>query len=265
MKVSIITVCLNAGGTIGETVESVLAQDGVEIEYIIVDGGSQDSTLDALAPYRSRIAHLISEKDDGLYDAMNKGMDLATGDVVGFLNADDVLMTPETIQAVVHAMERSGAEFAYGDVEILYKGTMRRIYSGRGFDPGYLRSANVPPHPSIYIRTELLRKAGHFDTRFRIAADAELMLRIMSRYSPRTVYLPMTLVRMRGGGISNRGLSSYWSNSRELLDACLSQGIEPDRLAIYGRVLRRGREVVEGSWSARSDRQSGSGSDPSRS
>ncbi len=247
MNVSIVTVCLNAEDTIGDCVASVVVQEGATIEHIVVDGGSTDGTLQVLAPYRDQLAQLISEKDEGLYHAMNKGLGLAKGDVVGFLNADDALATPRTIARIVEAMSKSNAEFAFGDVEIYSaRGDIIRVYRGDQFQAAQLTSGNLPPHPSIYARTELLRRAGGFDSRFKIAADFDLLIRIVQRFSPRNVYLPETIVKMRGGGASNQGLSSYLTISRELIEACENNGLRPNRLAIYGRIFRKTQEVAAG-------------------
>lgn len=248
MKVSIVTVCLNAAATIEDCVASVAAQRDADIEHIIIDGGSHDATLSVIEPYRSRIARVVSEKDNGLYDAMNKGLALATGDVIGFLNADDTLARPDTIARLTEAMQQTRAALAFGDVEIYGPdGNLMRIYRANKFRPERISSGVLPPHPSVYAETELVRKAGGFDTRFRIAADFDLLIRIFQRFSPATVYVPDTIVHMRSGGTSSRGLSSYLTISRELIEACDRNKVRPNRLAIHGRIFRKGLEVVAGS------------------
>ena len=247
MKVSIVTVCLNAAATIEDCVASVAAQRGADIEHIVIDGGSNDATLSVIEPYRNRIARIVSEKDNGLYDAMNKGVALATGQIVGFLNADDALAAPDTIARIVGAMQKNDAELAFGDVEIYAAdGNLRRVYRANGFQPERISSGILPPHPSVYAATELMRKAGGFDTSFRIAADFDLLIRIFKRFSPATVYIPATIVRMRSGGVSSRGLSSYSTISKELIAACERNGVRPNRVAIHTRVFRKGLEVAAG-------------------
>lgn len=249
MKVSIVTVCLNAVDTIGDCVASVAAQEAASIEHIIIDGCSTDGTLRVLEQHRTRVTKLISEKDEGLYHAMNKGLGLATGDVVGFLNADDTLATTQTIARIVGAMEQNDAELVFGDVEIYdSRGVIKRIYRGDRFDTAHIASASLPPHPSVYARTSLLLRAGGFDPRFKIASDFDLLIRIVRHFSPRIIYLPATIVKMRGGGLSDRGLSSYLTISRELIEACQNNGLRPNYLAIHGRIFRKGSEVADGLW-----------------
>lgn len=246
MKVSIVTVCRNAGATIADCVASVLAQEGADIEYIVIDGKSTDDTLRRLEPFASRIAQLVSEKDASVYDAMNKGLARATGEVVGFLNADDVFASCDVIAAVVDTFKARHADIVFGDVEIYARsGRLARIYRGRPFDPKRIGSGVLPPHPSFYARTALLRDAGGFDTQFRIAADLDLMMRVFHCYAPAWIYLPRTFVKMRAGGISNQGLSSYATISRELVAACRKNGIAPNEVAIHGRVFRKCAEMVD--------------------
>ena len=248
MKVSIVTVCRNAAATIADCVSSVLAQQGPDVEYIVIDGLSTDDTLRRIEPFASRIAHLVSEKDSGIYEAMNKGLARATGDVIGYLNADDVLAGPDTLATLADAFTAHKADIVFGDVEIYGKsGRLRRIYCGRSFRPRKMGAGIFPPHPSFYARTDLLRQAGGFDTRIKIAADMELMMRLFRRNRPVWLYLPRTIVKMRAGGISDQGLASYMTISRELVAACRKNGIPPNRLAIHGRAIRKALELANAS------------------
>lgn len=246
MKVSIVTVCRNAGGTIVDCVSSVLAQQGVDIEYIVIDGLSTDDTLRRIDPFTNRIARIVSEKDAGIYDAMNKGLAFATGEVVGFLNADDAFASPDTLAVMVDALNAHGADIVFGDVEIFDgAGVLRRMYRGRTFRPWKMRAGFFPPHPSFYARTDLLRKAGGFDTQFKIAADMDLTMRVFKHFAPVWTYLPLTFVNMRAGGMSNQGFASYTTISRELVAACRKNGMVPNRVAIYGRAVRKSIEAAD--------------------
>lgn len=248
MRVSIVTVCRNAARTIADCAASVLTQECADIEYIVIDGQSTDDTLHRIEPFAGRIAQLVSEKDGGIYDAMNKGLFRANGEVVGFLNADDMLAATDVIAAVANAFDK-GAAIVFGDVEIYTQGgRLARVYRGNGFQVDKLGSGLLPPHPSFYARTKLLRDAGGFDTRFRIAADFDLMIRVFCQPSLAWSYLPRTLVKMRAGGISNQGISSYMTISRELIAACQKNNIAPNRAAIHGRAIRKGLEVASATF-----------------
>lgn len=246
MKVSIVTVCRNANRTIVDCLSSVLYQEGADIEYIVIDGQSTDDTLRRIEPFAGRIARLVSEKDAGIYDAMNKGLSLANGEVIGFLNADDIFATHNVVATIVEEFKTKRIDIVFGDVEIYTDaGRLIRIYRGNRFHPNAIRSGCLPPHPTFYARTGLLRNAGGFNTHFKIAADFDLMMRAFLHQTPSWTYLPQTLVRMRAGGASNQGLSSYMTISRELIAACRNNGIKPNKLAIHGRVVRKCIEVAD--------------------
>jgi glycosyltransferase involved in cell wall biosynthesis len=246
MKVSVVTVCRNAGETIAACVVSVLSQVDADIEYIVIDGQSSDDTLERIRPFANGISQIISEKDAGIYDAMNKGLSLAKGELVGFLNSDDAFEDRHVVAEIVNAARSTGADIVFGDVEFYTPGgRLARIYRARTFRPDLMGSGVFPPHPSFYASTELLRAVGGFDTKFRIAADFDMMMRAFSR-DVAWHYLPRTMVKMRSGGASNKGLSSYVEISRELVTACRGNGIQPNLLAIYGRATRKFVELAEG-------------------
>jgi glycosyltransferase involved in cell wall biosynthesis len=207
--ISVVTVCLNAERTIADTIASVAAQDWPDFEHIIVDGGSTDGT----AALVERLGHgrlrFVSEPDDGLYDAMNKGLALATGDYVGFLNADDFMAAPDALRHIAEAAE-SGADCILGDTALLDADCRPRryIYSARGFRPWWLTIGAMPPHPSFYVRRALLLAAGGFDTRFAVAADFDLIARLILKHRARWTATGQILTCFRQGGVSSRGLES---------------------------------------------------------
>jgi glycosyltransferase len=217
MKISVVTVAYNNGPTISETLSSVARQTHPDVEHVIVDGGSTDDTLARISRDGPHVAKLVSERDRGIYDAMNKGLDLATGDFVGFLNADDMLATPETLAHMAEGM--SAADVLYGDLVYVDAETasrvVRRWHSG-AFRASHLRFGWMPPHPCFYFRRSAVPSA-RFDIRYRIAADYDFMLRCL-RAPLRVAYLPEVLVRMRSGGVSNRSIRTMLLKSREDLD-----------------------------------------------
>jgi len=227
MKISIVTVTYNCVATIGDTLRSVASQTYPDIEHIVIDGGSTDGTLQTIESHRTRVSCLISEPDNGIYDAMNKGIARASGDLVGFLNADDVLASADAITCIAEAA-RDGVDAVYGD--LVYVRTtnldkvVRRWRSG-AFARDRLRFGWMPPHPTFYVRTALLRDIGGFDDGLRVAADYDLMLRCLMRPGLRIAYVRSVLVRMRLGGASNASSSALQRKSREDLVVMRRHGI----------------------------------------
>ena len=216
MKVTIITVAYNSAGTIADTLASVAAQSYVELEHIVIDGSSTDATLDIVRRH-AHVAHCVSEPDKGIYDAMNKGIALATGDLVGFLNADDVLNGADAIDKLVHAA-KGGCDLVYADLVYVRQDELERIvrhWRSGPFSLSRLRFGWMPPHPTFYVRHTLLDKVGNFDTSLRIAADYDFMLRCLRLPSVKAIYLPRVLVRMRAGGVSNSSIRTMVRKSRE--------------------------------------------------
>ena len=247
MRISVVTVCFNSERTIADCAASVLAQRGIDVDYIIIDGGSKDNTLARLAPYRDGVATLVSERDRGIYDAMNKGLARAKGEFVGFLNSDDFFSSPDALAKLACALDDSKADAAFGDIaQINAAGRLLRIYSGDNFKMQKLTRGRYPPHPGFYARTGVLRELGGFNTDLRIAADFDLMIRFFTRPGMRWVYVPERIVTMRAGGASHQGLMAYVSNSQEIVRACKDRGLKPSHLAIYGRVFRKGLEAATG-------------------
>jgi len=209
VKVSIITVCYNSARTLQETIESVLTQTYSNIEYIIIDGNSTDETQAILAQYQNRIAHIVSEPDKGLYDAMNKGIALSTGEVIGILNSDDILAHSGVVADVVSAMN-DNTDAICSDVHIFKdkKENVVRKYRCTRWKPWMFRIGHQPPHPGFFVRKICYEKYGSFDLQFKRAADFELLLRFIGVHKINTKFLPYTSVLMRSGGSSQQGLTA---------------------------------------------------------
>ena len=209
MKVSIITVCYNSARTLQETIESVLTQTYQNIEYIIIDGNSTDETPAILTQYQNRIAHIVSEPDKGLYDAMNKGIALSTGEVIGILNSDDVLAHSGVIADLVNAFDFQ-TDAICSDVHIFKdkKENVVRKYRCTRWKPWMFRIGHQPPHPGFFVRKTCYEKYGSFDLQFKRAADFELLLRFIGVHKINTKFLPYTSVLMRSGGSSQQGLTA---------------------------------------------------------
>jgi len=221
MRVSIVTVCFNSVDTIEHTIRSVQEQDYESIEHVIVDGGSVDGTQEVVRGHNGQIKQFISEPDRGIYDAMNKGLRLATGEVVAFLNADDVYASRTVISDVVAAMRAGPADAVYGD--LVYVGRrdtdrVLRYWRAGEYHPKAFHRGWVPPHPTFFCRTAVYRKLGGFDPGYRIAGDFELMLRFVEKNGIRVQYVPRLLVRMRWGGRANT-IRGFIQGNREIIHA----------------------------------------------
>lgn len=205
MKVTIITVVYNNKDTISDTIESVLNQTYQDIEYIVIDGLSSDGTLDVINHYEKRISKVVSEEDSGIYDAMNKGISISTGEVIGFINADDMLHSSQCIEKIMHLFN-DGFDVVYGDIIYVDRNDslkLLRYWKAGSFDKNKYRYGWMTPHLSTYIKREVYEKNDGFDTRFKIAADYELMLRFLYKNNLKVKYLPEVIAKMRAGGVSN--------------------------------------------------------------
>jgi glycosyltransferase involved in cell wall biosynthesis len=240
-KISIVTVCFNSADTIEDTIRSVLSQQYSRLEYIVVDGGSTDGTLDILARYRDRIAKCVSERDRGIYDAMNKGVRLAEGEFVGFLNADDVYASPTVIAEIAAALQMDHADGVYGDLVYVGRRDTERVvryWRGGEYRPGAFYSGWVPPHPTFFCRTALYRRFGGFNPDYRIAGDFELMLRFIEKEHIGVRYIPKPFVRMRVGGRANT-MRGVIRGNREIVRAFHSNGLTVPLRFFCLRFLRR--------------------------
>ena len=240
-KVSIITVTYNAVSFVEETILSVLGQDFHDYEYLVVDGGSTDGTLEILKKYEGWL-HFISEPDKGIYDAMNKGIALASGEVVALLNADDFYTHPEVLARVAAQFEQSGAQALYGDLQYVHPVYLHRIV--RHWRSGAYRVSDfrwgwMPPHPAFFVRRQWYDLLGNFDLEFRMAADYELMLRFLYKHQIPATYLPEVLVQMRAGGISNASWRHRWRAHREDRKAWVKNGLQPAFFTLWMKPLRK--------------------------
>lgn len=211
MKISIITAVYNGANTIETCIKSVLCQSYKDIEYIIIDGNSTDGTLDVIKKYHHHIAKIISEPDNGIYDAMNKGLNLATGDIIGFLNSDDFYANDRVIEKVTDIFMKFDVDSCYGDLQYVSKNDTNRViryWKSYDYWHGKFKYGWAPPHPTFFVKREIYDKYGYFNTDFRIAADYELMLRFLEKHRISTYYIPEVLIKMRLGGASNRSLKN---------------------------------------------------------
>ena len=222
MRFSIITICYNPGPELKSAMDSVLSQHDADIEYIIVDGGSTDGTVELIQSYGSKITNCVSEPDKGLYYALNKGIKLATGDCVGLVHADDLYSSNDVIATVAREFE-AGADAVYGDLEYVDRGDTDRIiryWKSGPYHPSRLKFGWMPPHPTLFLRREVYENARlpdgqYFNTRYSCAADYDFMMRVLQGLEISVTYLPKVLVKMRMGGVSNRSFKHLLRKSRE--------------------------------------------------
>lgn len=231
MRISLITACYNSGSTLRDTMESVLRQTYHDIEYIIVDGASKDDTMDLVREYESRFEgrlRWISEPDKGIYDAMNKGLAMASGDVVGILNSDDFFSSNDILARVASEMSDENLDAVYGDIHFVNDEDLTkcvRYYSSRYFRRWQMRLGFMPAHPSFYCRRRVYDEYGVFNASYRVSADFELLLRLIFIHRIRIKYLPLDFVTMRTGGASTSGLKSHKKIIEEHLRAYRDNGV----------------------------------------
>ncbi len=235
-KISIITVCYNSAATIRETIDSVLRQDYPNIEYIIVDGNSKDDTKKIVESYGNDIDIFVSEKDNGLYDAMNKAIDMATGEIVGILNSDDIYAEPVIISLVMEEFKKTGADCVFGDLYYFRTGNTNkalRYYRGKQFSRPKMRLGITPPHPTFFVRRVAYEKYGKFDLQFRFAADFDLMLRFLYVHSLSYSYIPKIMVKMRLGGVSTDGFRRMIEINKEDLRSYRKNGVKTNFILFH--------------------------------
>lgn len=238
MRISVITVCFNSAQTIESTLTSVANQTNAEVEHIVVDGASTDNTAAILKAHLHQLARVISEPDHGIYDAMNKGIRAATGDVIGFLNADDIYAHQNVLAKVAEIMKREHLDALFGDVEFFRSespGHTLRRYSSARFRPDRIAWGWMPAHPALFVRREVFQRVGGFRTDYRIAGDYEFVARAFGKNSLRYRHLPEALVRMRTGGISTGGWRNTLLLNREVLRACRENGIKTNLLKVLSK------------------------------
>jgi glycosyltransferase len=244
MKVSIITAAYNSAKTIADTLDSVIKQSFSSIEHIIIDGNSTDGTLE-IVRRMSPDAICISEKDNGIYDAMNKGIRNATGEVIGILNSDDFYTDPMVIKTVVTVFETTGCDAVYGDIVYVHQKDIRKVvrtWNAGPFDASKFLYGWMPPHPAFFVRREMYLQYGLYDTDLHTSADYELMLRLLYRHRISVTYLPRCLVCMRAGGQSNASLSNRLRANKEDRLAWRKNGLVPK---FYTTLLKPIRKIPQ--------------------
>ena len=243
LKITIITATYNSEATLRDTMDSILRQTWQGYEYIVVDGASTDSTLDIIKEYEPKFEgkmKYISEPDRGIYDAMNKGIQMATGDVVGILNSDDYFTSADVVERFVSAFEDPTLDAVYGDIHFIRDGEpdrCARYYSSKRFSPGWLRFGFMPAHPSFYARREVFERAGLYKTDYKIGSDYEMMVRLFCKHKINAKYLPMDFVTMRLGGLSTRNLHSRLQLIKDDVRGCRENGIYTNVLMISTKFL----------------------------
>jgi glycosyltransferase involved in cell wall biosynthesis len=242
MRVSIITITYNSAETIEDTIQSVLSQDYSSIEYIVVDGASSDRTMEIVERYKGRISKVISERDKGIYDAMNKGVALATGDVIGILNSDDFYADNHVISDIVRTMNSVKSDACYADlvyVDRLETNKVIRSWKSGEYHHGDFLRGWMPPHPTFFVKSDVYRKHGTYSLELRSAADYELMLRFIHKHAISIAYLPRVITKMRAGGQSNVTLKNRWKANQEDRLAWKMNGLQPGFLTLVRKPLSK--------------------------
>ena len=241
MKISIITATYNSSATVRDTLQSIAAQQHLNIEHIIIDGLSKDNTLEIVKEF-PHVAMVVSEKDKGIYDAMNKGLKVVSGDVVGILNSDDFYASATVLEKIAAAFEDEKVEAVYGDLQYVKQHDVNviiRTWRAGNFRKKYFYYGWMPPHPAFFVRRSVYDKVGVFNISLRSAADYELMLRIMLKNDVTVHYIPEVLVKMRDGGMSNATLTNRLRANREDREAWRLNGLRPYFFTTWLKPLRK--------------------------
>ncbi|MES2134319.1 MAG: glycosyltransferase family 2 protein [Bacteroidota bacterium] len=242
LKVSIITITYNSEATLADTLKSVLNQTYKNIEYIIIDGKSTDSTLSIIDAYKSSIAKVVSEKDNGLYDALNKGIAVATGDVIGILHSDDFYTSNTVIEKIVQTLSENESDAVYADLYYVDKNNTDNIFrkwKSGSYKHGMFLSGWMPPHPTFFAKRTCYQSFGSFNLNLVSAADYELMLRFIHKHKIKLAYLPEFIIKMRVGGKSNVSLKNRIRANNEDRKAWKINGLKPHFYTLYAKPLRK--------------------------
>lgn len=241
MKISIITATYNSAATVRDTLEAVRQQDHPDVEHIIVDGQSSDNTLEIVSGF-PHVSKVVSEKDKGIYDAMNKGIGLATGEVIGILNSDDIYTDAAVLSAIAAVFEDPSVKTCYADLQYVHPDNMNRAI--RTWKSGPFKKKNfyngwMPPHPTFFVRKEVYEQIGLFNLDLRSAADYEIMLRILLKHGLNSYYIPRILVKMRVGGMSNASFTNRLRANKEDRLAWKLNGLQPHFFTLYMKPIRK--------------------------
>ena len=235
MKISIITTVYNGAATIEDSILSVASQSYEDIEHIIIDGSSTDGTLSLIKKHENKVAQFFSEPDNGVYHAMNKGVNLATGDIVGILNSDDIYYNNNCLATVANEFQRKGVDSVFADLVYVRRDNLNKVvryYSSANFSPRKFAFGWMPAHPTFFVQRQCYEKYGKFKTDYMIAADYELLVRFLVTHKITYSYMPKVLVKMRIGGMSTKNLKSNWILNKEIVRACAENGIKTNMFKV---------------------------------
>jgi glycosyltransferase involved in cell wall biosynthesis len=247
MKLSIITVCYNSEKFIQTAIESVISQDYNDIEYIIIDGNSTDRTDEIINKYKDKISKFISGPDNGIFDAMNTGLKMATGDFVGFLNSDDLYINNSVLSTVMGCFKKYACDIVYGDIYYVRQenpDSIIRKWKTKEFIPGSFKNGWHPPHPAFFVSNHIYKKYGYFDLNFKLAADFEIMLRFLEKEKVSSYYLPQFLVKMRLGGASNKNFKNIFYQNIACYKAFKKNGLKVSILYPYYRLAPKVLQIL---------------------
>jgi glycosyltransferase involved in cell wall biosynthesis len=248
MKLSIITVVYNGRTTLGDTIQSILNQDYPNIEHIIIDGGSTDGTIELVQSYGNQIAKFISEPDRGMYDAMNKGIRLATGDIIGILNSDDFYADTDVISTVVQTFQQHQVDSVFGDLVFVNPDDLKtvvRYYGSANFHPSRFAYGWMPPHPTFFVKRHAYEQYGLFKTDYKIAADYEILIRFLAKHQLTYRHIPKVMVNMRPGGVSTTNFKSNWILNREIVRGCAENDIPTNLPKVLSKYFTKVFQLVQ--------------------
>lgn len=248
MKVSIITIAFNSAETIEDTIQSVIAQDYDNIEYIIIDGGSNDDTLNIIEKYKDWIHKVISEPDKGIYDAMNKGVNNASGDLIGILNSDDFYAHSDVISKVVSKITEANTDSIYADLVYVDRNNTNEVtrkWISGSYEDGMFLKGWMPPHPTFFLKKICYDKYGTYTLKLKSAADYELMLRMLHKHKISTTYLPQIITKMRVGGESNVSIKNRIRANKEDAEAWRMNGLKPGAFTRFKKPLSKVKQFLK--------------------
>jgi glycosyltransferase involved in cell wall biosynthesis len=248
LKVSIITAVFNGVHTVEDCIASVKNQINVDKEHIVIDGGSLDGTVNVIKKLETNLTSWVSEPDNGIYEAMNKGIALATGDIVGILNADDFYVNNLVLARITEEFQKKSVEALFADLVYVRPDNLNRIvrlYSGANFSLNKLNYGWMPPHPTFFVKREVYEKFGVFKTDYKIAADYELVTRFLAKHKIQFSYLPEVIVKMRIGGVSTSSFKNTWILNMEILRACEENGIKTNIFKIFSKYFVKSFQLIK--------------------
>lgn len=243
MKISIITVVYNNEKTILDAMHSVLSQTCENLEYVIIDGLSKDNTVNLIRQFEDKLGYFVSEKDNGLYDAMNKGISACTGEVIGILNSDDLYQDAMVIEDVMKQFKEDPTlDILYGNLVYVKSDDTNKVvrnWKSKSYYKHFFENANVPPHPSLFVRSKVYKEAGLFDLQYKLAADYELMLRMFKKHNFKSKYINRLVIKMRLGGATNQSFTNIVNQNKEILKSWKNNGLKAPFYLMPLRIFKR--------------------------